>query len=68
MDELAEVWVCVGQPTTPVVRVRLRELLALGGERPLNLDLSRGERVWVLLYAPHGSWPAAAACLSIELG
>ena len=68
VDELAEIWVCVGQPTTPVVRVRLRELLALGGERPLNLDLSRGERVWVLLYAPHGSWPAAAACLSIELG
>jgi hypothetical protein len=66
VDEAIEVWLCVGRPDAPVVRVGLRELLALGGERPLNLDLSRDERVWIQLRVPGAPWPPARQ-LFVEL-
>jgi hypothetical protein len=60
IDQLMELWICIGDPDSPAVRVSLRELLALGGERPLNLDLPYGVQVWVRLVAPGALWPTQA--------
>jgi Ca-activated chloride channel family protein len=60
LDELIELWMCIGDSDAPAIRVFLRELLALGGERPVNLSLAHGVHVWVRLHAQSAPWPAAA--------
>jgi hypothetical protein len=60
------VWVCVDDPNTPVVRVKLPDLLTVG-ERPVNVAVPDGARVMLVLYSSDGGWPASAGLLVVEL-
>jgi hypothetical protein len=52
VDARLELWICIGTPHEPAVRVNLRELLELDAPRPLNIAVQRGEWVFLHLYAP----------------
>jgi hypothetical protein len=67
VDKQWELWICVDDDTSPVVQVALRELLALGGERPLNVALQPGARVEILLIGAERVWPETAGELIVEL-
>ncbi len=57
----------VGDLVKPVVRVRLAELLRLGGERPLNVRTRGGEAVRLVLLDPHGAWASGAPKLQVTV-
>jgi Ca-activated chloride channel family protein len=58
----------VGDLAAPRVRVRLADLVRLGGERPLNLVRQTGERVRLVLADPGGAWAHQAPELEVEIG
>jgi Ca-activated chloride channel family protein len=58
----------VGDLSTPRARVRLADLVRLGGERPLNLVRQPGERVRLVLVDPAGTWADGAPKLEVEIG
>jgi hypothetical protein len=62
-----EVWVCLDDPTAPLVRVNLGELLTLGGERPLNVAIPPDARVQLLLWLGEAAWPASAGELAVDV-
>jgi hypothetical protein len=47
-----------------LIALKLREVLELGGERPLNLALQSGARVEVRL---ESEWPTDAGELALEI-
>jgi Ca-activated chloride channel family protein len=53
---------------SPRARVRLADLLRLGGERPLNVRRQAGQVVRVVLYDPSGAWARSAPRLEVRLG
>jgi Ca-activated chloride channel family protein len=68
VDASIEVWICLGDdPTTALVRVRLAELLALGGERPLNVAVPAGATVQLVLSLGEAVWPVSAGELELEV-
>jgi Ca-activated chloride channel family protein len=67
LDAGIELWVCLDDATTPLVRVKLAELLALGGERPLNVAVPAGARVQLVLWLGDAAWPARAAMLEVDV-
>jgi Ca-activated chloride channel family protein len=67
IDRAIEVWVCLDDPNNPLVRVGLAELLALGGERPLNVAVPSGAQVQVILWLGEASWPSSAGELHVEV-
>jgi Ca-activated chloride channel family protein len=68
IDPSMEVWICLDDDrSTPLVRVKLAELLALGGERPLNLAVPAGTSVQVVLWLGDAAWPEAAGELDLEI-
>jgi Ca-activated chloride channel family protein len=62
IDESAELWLWVDEP---LVRIKLRELVLLGGERPLNVAIPHGATLRVILRLE--AWPRSAGELSLEL-
>jgi Ca-activated chloride channel family protein len=67
LDTRIELWVCLDDPTSPLVRVSLAELMALGGERPLNLGVPAGSTVQLVLWLGPAHWPTTAGALEVEL-
>lgn len=51
----------------PRARIRLADLVRLGGERPLNLRKGPGQAVRVVLVDPNGAWAAAAPEMTVRL-
>jgi Ca-activated chloride channel family protein len=51
----------------PRARVRLADLVRLGGERPLNLRVGPGQPVRVVLVDPNGAWADAAPEMTVRL-
>ena len=62
-----EVHVCQEDPSAPLARIQLAELLALGGERPLNIALRAGASVQLVLWLGDAAWPTSAGRLEIEI-
>lgn len=48
--------VYVGDMVQPTVRAKLADVIAQGGERPINLQVSRHDRVRVVLVDSDGAW------------
>jgi Ca-activated chloride channel family protein len=67
LDEGIEIWICLDDPTSPLVRVKLQELLAFGGERPLNVAAPGGSTVQVVLWPGEAGWADSAGELRIEV-
>jgi Ca-activated chloride channel family protein len=69
VDASIEVWVCLEHedPSTPLVRVKLAELLALGGERPLNVAVPAGASMQLVLWLGDALWPDSAGELELEV-
>jgi hypothetical protein len=67
LDARVELWVCLNDPTTPLVRIKLAELLALGGERPLNVAVPAGAVVLLVLELGEAAWPATASKLEVDV-
>ena len=57
----------VGDMAQPRARIRLADLIRLGGSRPLNVLKSRGENVRIVLRDPDGAWAREAPHLSVTL-
>jgi Ca-activated chloride channel family protein len=51
----------------PRARIRLADLVRLGGSRPVNLRKEAGQIVRVVLADPRGTWPAAAPRIVVSL-
>jgi hypothetical protein len=51
----------------PRARVKLRDLLRQGGERPLNLRLRAGQRLQVVLQDANRAWAQSAPAIEVEL-
>lgn len=57
----------VGDLAAPRARVRVADLLRLGGERPLHLAWAAGQTLRVALHDPRGAWAQHAPKLELEL-
>jgi len=62
-----ELWVCLDDLAAPLIRVSLAELLALGGERPLNVAVPSRARVQLVLWLGDAAWPASAGQLEVDV-
>ncbi|MDY3556648.1 VIT and VWA domain-containing protein [Gemmata sp. JC717] len=58
----------VGDLAAPRARVKLADVLRLGGRRPLNLRREAGQPVRLTLEDPNGAWAAGTPALEIVLG
>jgi Ca-activated chloride channel family protein len=58
----------VGDRAAPRARVKLADILRLGGRRPLNLRREAGEAVYLTLADPSGAWKAGTPAMEIVLG
>lgn len=57
----------VGDAATPRAKVKLADVLRLGGTRPLNLRRNRGDIVRLVLDDPNGAWAKGVPVLEIVL-
>ena len=57
----------VGDLSAPAAKVRLLDLLRMGGARPLNLSRRPEEPVQIVLADPQGDWAAGAPAISVSL-
>jgi Ca-activated chloride channel family protein len=57
----------VGDLASPRARVRLRDLVKQGGERPVNLVRRAGEVVRIVLADPRGAWASGAPEIEVVL-
>jgi Ca-activated chloride channel family protein len=57
----------VGDLAVPVARMRLADLVRLGGERPLNVTRSAGAPVRLVLSDPVGAWTSGAPAMKVTL-
>jgi hypothetical protein len=67
LDPRIELWVCLKDAAAPLVRVKLAELLGLGGERPLNVAAPAGSVVQLVLWVGDAVWPPTAGGFEVEL-
>lgn len=58
----------VGDLASPRARVRLADVLRLGGRRPLNVRRAAGQPVRLILEDPNGAWKAGTPVLEVVLG
>ncbi len=58
----------VGDLAAPRARVKLADILRLGGRRPLNLRREANEAVRLALADPSGAWKLGTPALEIVLG
>lgn len=58
----------VGDLAAPRARVKLADVLRLGGRRPLNLRRDAGQPVRLVLEDPNGAWKDGLPALEIVLG
>jgi Ca-activated chloride channel family protein len=58
----------VGDLAAPRARVKLVDILRLGGRRPLNLRRDAGEPVRLTLEDPSGAWTGGVPALELVLG
>lgn len=58
LDRALMLLIYVGDMAVPRARIRLADVLRLGGRRPLNLRKGPGDRVQIALKDPNGTWPA----------
>src|SRR5262245_51903685 len=59
--------VFIDELASPRARVRLADLVRQGGERPLNLSRTSGQRVRIVLNDGNGVWARAAPKLRVSL-
>jgi Ca-activated chloride channel family protein len=67
LDARVELWVCLNDPLTPLVRIKLAELLALGGRRPLNVVVPAGADLLLVLELGGAAWPESAGKLEVDV-
>ncbi|MBV9582638.1 MAG: VWA domain-containing protein [Chloroflexi bacterium] len=68
LDPRIEVWIALEDDhDAPLVRIKLAELLELGGERPLNVAVPAGVRVQVLLWLGAAVWPESVGELVLDV-
>ena len=67
IDRELALLVYVDDMALPRARIRLADLVRLGGGRPLNLRKKRGQVVRIVLVDPNGAWAAAAPEITISL-
>jgi Ca-activated chloride channel family protein len=58
----------VGDLASPRARVKLADVLRLGGRRPLNVRCEAGEPVRLVLADPSGAWTGGTPAMEIVLG
>jgi hypothetical protein len=56
-----------GDMAVPRARMRVRDVVRQGGERPLNVAVGAGERVRLVLDDPAGAWAGQAPRLAVTL-
>jgi Ca-activated chloride channel family protein len=57
----------VGDMAAPRARMRVRDIMRQGGERPLNVAVAAGEGVRLVLDDPAGAWAGRAPRLAVTL-
>jgi Ca-activated chloride channel family protein len=67
LDRGLALWVYVQDLTMPRARIRLADLLRLGGKRPLNLAVRAGAVVRVVLVDARGVWAAGAPSITVHI-
>jgi hypothetical protein len=67
LDRELALWVYVRDLAAPRARIRLADLMRLGGKRPLNLRVNAGEMVRIVLVDPQNAWAAAAPSIAVNL-
>lgn len=67
LDRSLELQIFLGDLTVPRARIRLADLVRLGGERPLNLRRSGKERVVIVVVDPSGVWCGTAPGLQVRV-
>jgi Ca-activated chloride channel family protein len=67
LDRGLALWVYVQDLAMPRARIRLADLMRLGGKRPLNLAVQAGAVVRIVLVDPNGVWAAAAPSLTVHI-
>jgi len=68
IDRELALLVYVDDMALPRARIRLADLVRLGGGRPLNLRKKRGQVVRVVLVDPNGAWATVAPEITVSLG
>jgi Ca-activated chloride channel family protein len=67
LDRALTLWVYVEDLAMPRARIRLADLVRLGGRRPLNLAVRAGAVVRIVLVDPKGIWAASAPHIAIRV-
>ena len=67
LDRGLALWVYVQDLAMPRARIRLADLVRLGGKRPLNLAVKAGEVVRVVLVDPKGVWAGGAPAIAVRI-
>ena len=67
LDRELALWVYVQDLAMPRARIRLADLMRLGGRRPLNLRVPAGAVVRVALVDPSGAWKTEAPTISLRI-
>jgi Ca-activated chloride channel family protein len=67
LDRGLALWVYVQDLAVPRARIRLADLMRLGGKRPLNLAVRGGEVVRIVLVDPKGAWAAGAPSIAVRI-
>jgi Ca-activated chloride channel family protein len=67
LDRGLALWIYVEDLAMPRARIRLADLVRLGGERPLNLRVRAGERVRVVLVDEKGVWARSASDIVVRV-
>ena len=67
LDRELALWVYVQDLAMPRARIRLADLMRLGGRRPLNLMAKAGEVVRIVLVDPKGVWAAGAPSIAVQI-
>jgi len=67
LDRGLELWIYVQDVAVPRARIRLADLMRLGGKRPLNLAVKTGEVVRIVLVDSKGVWAAGAPSITVRI-
>jgi Ca-activated chloride channel family protein len=67
LDRGLALWIYVEDLAMPRARIRLADLVRLGGQRPLNLRVQAGGSVRVVLVDPNGVWATEAPEMAVRI-
>jgi Ca-activated chloride channel family protein len=67
IDRGLALWIYVEDMAMPRARIRLADLVRLGGKRPLNLRVKAGGVVRVVLVDAQGAWSEAAPRINVRM-